>query len=300
MIESLHVRLFFNSRNDVDGRASSKRWRGFLLRGAVLLGIALSASASLFAQGGPPFLTNDPGTPGNMNWEINVGYIPFFYSNQSVSHTPDLDINFGIGDRIQLTYENAWLRVQNPGSATKFGLGQSNPGVKWRFYDAGEKGWSISTFPQFFLNNPNDAVKRGITPRSSSFLMPAEFSKKFGPVDVDMEAGYLVVHKGPDSWITGIVVGHEFTPKLELDLEFYNQGTFHPATDTPRNVPSFDLGGRYKLHSPVLLLFMAGRSLEAASPTRPYFLGYIGVQILLPPKSYNKDEPHPELGGTQK
>src|SRR5580700_10016785 len=122
----------------------------------------LFAAANAFAQGGPPYYTNDPGTPGPFNWEINVGYMPFFYSNQSVSHTPDVDINFGIGERIQLTYENAWLRVQNPsspvGSRTQFGLGQSNPGVKWRFYDAGEKGLSISVFPQFFLNNPNDAV----------------------------------------------------------------------------------------------------------------------------------------------
>src|ERR1700753_3528493 len=90
-------------------------------------------------QGGPPFYTNDPGTPGPFHWEINIGYMPFYYDGQSVSHTPDLDINFAIGDRIQLTYENAWLRVQNPSSgptisnAAKFGLGQSNPGVKWRF-----------------------------------------------------------------------------------------------------------------------------------------------------------------------
>ena len=56
------------------------------------------------AQGGPPYYTNDPGTPGNHNWEINLGYMPFFYSDQSVSHVPDVDINFGVGDRIQLTY----------------------------------------------------------------------------------------------------------------------------------------------------------------------------------------------------
>ena len=115
------------------------------LRGLIFF---FSFLASAFAQGGPPYYTNDPGTPGNLNWEINLGYMPFFYSNQSVSHTPDVDINFGVGDRIQLTYENAWLRVQNPSSATKFGLGQSNPGVKWRFYDAGESGLSISVFPQ--------------------------------------------------------------------------------------------------------------------------------------------------------
>jgi hypothetical protein len=239
-------------------------------------------AGSAFAQGGPPYYTNDPGTPGNLNWEINIGYMPFYYSNQSVSHTPDVDINFGLGDRIQLTYENAWLRVQNLGESTKFGLGQSNPGVKWRFYDAGEDGLSISLFPQFFLNNPNDAVSRGITAPTDSFLMPAEFSKKFGPVDIDYEIGYLAVHKGSDGWITGLVVGHDFTPKLELDGEFYYQGTFHPSFSQP----TFDFGGRYKLHSPVILLFMAGRSLDPSGPRQTYFLGYFGIQLLLPPKSY--------------
>ena len=247
----------------------------------------LSSATSAFAQGGPPYYTNDPGTPGPFHWEINLGYMPFFYSNQSVSHTPDVDINFGIGDRIQLTYENAWLRVQNPSTApqfgrTQFGLGQSNPGVKWRFYDAGEDGLSVSVFPQFFLNNPNDAVRRGITPASQSFLLPFEFSKKLGPVDVDYEIGYEAVHKGPNGWLTGLVVGHEFTPKLEGDIEFYNQGTFHPA----ENQPTIDFGARYKIHSPIIFLVMAGRSLEPARSNQSYFLGYFGIQILLPPKSY--------------
>lgn len=79
---------------------------------ACLLLIVMPATLSLraAAQGGPPYYTNDPCTPGNLNWEIDVGYMPFFYINRSVSHVPDLDINFGVGDRIQLTYENAWPR----------------------------------------------------------------------------------------------------------------------------------------------------------------------------------------------
>ena len=154
--------------------------RGFLARrrSVILVPLILFAASCAFAQGGPPYYTNDPGTPGNLNWEINLGYMPFFYSNQSISHTPDVDLNFGVGDRIQLTYENAWLRVQDPSSATKFGLGQSNLGIKWRFYDAGESGLSVSIFPQLFLNNPNDAVRRGITPASQAFLLPFEFSRK--------------------------------------------------------------------------------------------------------------------------
>jgi hypothetical protein len=243
------------------------------------------ASGSALAQGGPPYYTNDPGTPGHLNWEINLGYMPFLYSDQSVSHTPDVDINFGVGDRIQLTYENAWLRVHNPKSATEYGLGQSNPGVKWRFYDAGESGLSISVFPQAFLNNPNDAVRRGITPASESFELPFEFSKKFGPIDVDYELGYEFVHKGPNAWITGLVIGHEFTPKLELDMEIYSQGTFHPS----EYQPTIDFGGRYKIHRPVIFLFMAGRSLEPSRSNQSYFQGYFGIQVLLPPKSYKSE-----------
>ena len=253
----------------------------------LLLFVILLCPLSALAQGGPPYYTNDPGTPGHLNWEINVGYMPFFYTGQSVSHTPDLDINFGVGDRIQLTYENAWLRVQNPGSKTKFGLGQSNPGVKWRFYDKGEDGLSISIFPQLFLNNPNDAVRRGITSASDAFLLPVEFHKKLGPVDVNWEAGYQFVHKGADGWIGGLVVGHDFTSKLEGDVEFYSQGTFHPLFSTP----TLDVGGRYKIHSPIILLFMAGRSLEPGSGNQSHFLGYFGLQFLLPPKSYKADLP---------
>jgi hypothetical protein len=249
--------------------------------------VFLFAVVPTFAQGGPPYYTNDPGTPGSLNWEINLGYMPFLYSDQSVAHTPDVDINFGIGDRIQLTYENAWLRVQSPSSPAKYEIGQSNPGVKWRFYDKGESGLNISVFPQLFLNNPNDAVLRGITAASESFLLPMEFSRKLGPVDVNYEMGYQFVHKGPDGGFLGLVVGRDVTRKLELDMELYDQHTFHPSM----NQPTIDCGARYKLHRPVILLFMAGRGLEAARSNQSFFLGYFGIQLLLPPRSYRADIP---------
>ena len=261
-----------------------------MLRILVLLLGLLVAPTSAFAQGGPPFYTNDPGTPGPRNWEINVAYMPFFYSGQSVSHTPDLDINFGIGDRVQLTYENAWLRVQRHSSAAEFGLGQSNPGVKWRFYAGGESGLSISVFPQLFVNNPNHAVHRGVTPATDTFLLPFEFAKKFGPIGVNYEAGYQFVHNGPDGWLMGLVLGHEFTKKLEMGGEFYSQGAFHPSNAQP----TIGMGARYKIHSPVVVLLMAGRSLESTSPNQSYFVGYFGLQFLLPPKSYDPIDPgHP-------
>lgn len=251
----------------------------------LILGLFVSAPDWLLAQGGPPFYTNDPGTPGNLNWEINFGYMPFFYNDHSVSHIPDVDINFGLGERIQLTYESAWLSVRNPSMKTKFGEGQSNPGVKWRFYDAGGDGLKLSIFPQLFLNNPNNAVRRGITPSAESLLLPVELSKALGGVDINVEVGYQLVRHGPNGFLTGLIVGHDFTGKLEGDLEFYNQGPFHFAD----NQPTIGLGGRYKIHRPVILLFMAGRSLESTTSEQSYFVGYFGLQFLLPPKSYDSN-----------
>ena len=213
--------------------------------------------------------------------------MPFLYPDHSISHVPDIDINFGLGDRVQLTYESAWLRVKPSDFSAKYGPNQSNFGVKWRFYDAGPSGWSISTFPQGFVNNPGDAVRRGITPPNNSFLVPVEVSKNFGPVSLDAEVGYQFVFQGgADAWLTGLVLGHDFTKRLELDFETYSQGTFQPSD----SATTFGFGGRYRLHRPVILLFMAGRSFSPASPTQPYFVGYFGLQLLLPSRAYDKTD----------
>ena len=250
-----------------------------------LLGIwifQLCCCAASNAQGGPPYYTNDPGTPGNRNWEINLGYMPFLYSAQSVSHTPDVDINYGLGDRIQLTFENAWLRVKIAPDNAKYGLGQDQLGVKWRFYDNQKNGLAISIFPQVSINNLNHSVERGITPPGASVIIPIEFTKKLGPIDVNWEAGYQAVHLGPDGWITGLVVGHDISKKLELDAEFYGLGRFNNSN----NQQTLGAGARYKLRPPFILLLMAGRSVAPAHNGQPYFVGYFGVQFLLPPKPF--------------
>jgi len=256
------------------------------LAGAVLgWALILLAPCTALAQGGPPFYTTDPGTPGHLNWEMNFGYMPFLYNGNSISHVPDVDINFGVGNRIQLTYENAWLRVWNQGAPAKYGMGQDQFGVKWRFYDSGEEGMQFSIFPQLSVNNPNHAVQRGITPSGSSFLFPVEFTRKIGRIDLNLESGYNLVHLGPDGWFTGVIVGHEFTKKLELDAEFFSTGTFHPAFAQP----TLDVGGRYKVHRPFIFLWMAGRGIEPARSNQPFFVGYFGVQVLLPLKSYDRE-----------
>lgn len=100
----------------------------------------------LHAQAGPPFLTDDPETPGNKHWEINYGFIGDRNPGQGAYQVPDFDINYGLGDRIQLKYELpiaiAETRTATPTPATiappnsiATGLGESLLGIKWRFYE---------------------------------------------------------------------------------------------------------------------------------------------------------------------
>jgi hypothetical protein len=237
------------------------------------------------AQGGPPYYTTDPGTPGPSNWEINLGYMPFLFTGQSIAHTPDVDINFGLGERIQLTCELAWLRLDHQPAPPQYGLSQDQLGVKWRFYDNEKSGLAISTFPQLSVNNPDDSVKRGITPAGASLLLPLEFTKKLGPVDVNWEVGYNLVHLGPDGWLAGLVVGHDVTDNLEIDGEAYGVGAF----GGPVQQATVGGGLRYKIHPPFILLLMVAHGLDSADTDQPHLVGYFGMQFLLPPKPFAKD-----------
>src|SRR5580704_7385479 len=101
------------------------------MRRALLLLLWLPSMA--LAQGGPPYLTNDPGTPGNANWEINVGVLPTTLRGAASYQIPQFDLNFGLGDRIQLTYEVPYALATSSTTPSHTGWSNGLPGVKWRF-----------------------------------------------------------------------------------------------------------------------------------------------------------------------
>jgi hypothetical protein len=68
-------------------------------------------------------------------------------------------------------------------------------------YENKEAGFEISTFPQLSINNSNHSVQRGIAPPGSSLIMPVQFKKKLGEIDINWEFGSDAVHLGPDGWL---------------------------------------------------------------------------------------------------
>ena len=231
---------------------------------------------AVYAQGGPPLITDDPGTPGDGNWEINVAFTAEKRRMQREYESPLLDINYGLGDRIQLKYEVPWLVLDERGQHTKTGLGNSAFGVKWRFFDQGSRAIDMSIYPQFEFNTSNSAEDRGLLDRGVEFVLPFQIEKSFGPISVNPEFGYTFREYNDNEWIYGLAVGYEVSSNLELLAEI--SGT--TGQDFEDDELVFNLGARCELSETRTLLLSAGRSFRSSASGEPEFLLYTGLQFI--------------------
>ena len=260
----------------------------------------LIANATLLcAQGGPPFITDDPGTPGNRHWEINLGFIADHNPGQAFYQLPDIDVNYGVGDRIQLKYELPLAAATDEHSTTRAGLGESLLGMKWRPYEhhvAGEPksdenmNFSLGTYPQVSINNPTSAVRRGIVENGPQYYLPFEATAKVGPLDFNGEVGRWFGNKlVPSRWGRGLIAGREFNERMELYGEIYDlQDANRIGTIPKQRELTLDFGGRQTLDRTghLRLLFMGGRGIQAVTRenSEPNWIAYVGLQILFGPK----------------
>jgi hypothetical protein len=246
-------------------------------RNLAWIALLLGRTAQVFAQGGPPLLTDDPGTPGNRNWEINIASTHFRSPRERAIEAPLLDINYGAGDRIQLKFETLHLFSSEAGAAYRNTMGNLLIGVKWRFFQqSNEKGWNISTYPQLELNNPFPQAL-GLVDRGPRFLLPVEITKVFGPVEVNFEGGYWFNRDASHERILGLAFGHQFAERFEGLSEIYDA----VALGGTERFTTFDLGGRYEFHKGLLFIFMAGHRIIGSGTVngQPSFIGYIGLQV---------------------
>lgn len=219
-------------------------------------------------------ITDDPGTPGAGHWELNVAFTTERRPGERLSELPLFDLNYGLGERVQLKYEAALLRqTGGPGSATA--LSNSLAGVKWRFYDAGENGWQASVYPQLEFDTPGShADDRGLAEDGTSVLLPVQVMKNLGFLSFNADLG-LVRHREATAWFGGVALGREVTTRLSLAAELHLEAGPH-LRDTALTA---NLGLRYALTDRLTLLVSAGRELHNSTGPRTSLLAYFGLQI---------------------
>jgi len=275
---------------------------------AILLLILPVAGAALArAQGGPPFITDDPAPPGNHHWEINFGWVADHNPGESFYEIPDVDMNYGWGNRIQLKWEQPLAAGTNANNSTGVALGETLLGIKFRAYQHYIPGkektddnvnFSIGTYPQASINTPAGSAQRGIVEPGPQYYLPLEVKTQVGPVALDGEVGRWIGNKNmPDQWGRGLIAGHQFSERFELYGELYDLQAINQIGGQPKQREfTLDIGGRQTLDRAghLRLLFMGGRAIQPVTRTNgePSWIAYIGIQLLLGPKDKNADAPN--------
>ncbi|HEY3122944.1 MAG TPA: transporter [Thermoanaerobaculia bacterium] len=216
-------------------------------------------------------LTDDPGTPGNRRWEVNVAFTVEDSRAGRTFSVPLIDANYGLGERIQLKIEAPWLVGKDEN-----GLGNVLLGIKWRFLDEDAHGVALSLYPQIGLRAPAASRKRGLGEADRLYLLPLSARKKLGPVSANAEIGFEYRPRDEDEWIYGLAIGREVSKRLEVIGEVFGSSPLGSRqSDFLLNV-----GLRGSLNERLVLLLAAGAGLGSRTRETPRLLGYLGGQFL--------------------
>ena len=244
-----------------------------LLRVIALILVIATVPLRAFAQGGPPLVTNDPDTPGAGHWEINLAATGTHVDNGWEVSAPDLDINYGVGERIQLSMHlgTAWEQSDDGPWAT--GAGPVELAFRYRFLDEDTSGISLAVQPHWEKSWSTRAIAKGLAPAHAAFGLPLQAARHFGKSIAGAELMRTFVSSEPDEWQLGVFWSRELkAPGRQLLAEAVAARTDGEATQTLLN-----LGARQELGKHLVLLGSLGRELDTPGHGTVF---YFGVQFL--------------------
>lgn len=227
-------------------------------------------------QGGPPMITDDPGTPGPGKWEINLATAFEHRPGETAGDVPAIDLNYGVGERIQLTLQTAPVILKRRGHGAIGGLGGTEAALKWRFLDQESDGVSVSTFPRVIFNVLQSSVRRGLVEDGTRAQLPVQVAKKFGFISLDFEFGPLVSTVGRSEWLYGIAGGVDLTKTTAVMAELHGTARMSFA----RDVLTMNLGLRHEFSESVILITSLGHDVRAPAGDPLAFIGYCGLQLV--------------------
>lgn len=114
------------------------------------------------ARAAHPLLTDDPGTQGSGNWQLEVN-TDHTRSRHDAATTRERALNatltHGFTETLDLALNVPWLRNSTTGAGSQGGAGDTALLAKWRFLDNGA-GWTLGLRPQITL--PSGSAGKGL------------------------------------------------------------------------------------------------------------------------------------------
>jgi Putative MetA-pathway of phenol degradation len=212
--------------------------------------------------GAPPMISDDTDTPGAGNLEINSVFDAELSRDRQKYEAPLLDINYGIGDRLQLRYEVPFVIDRNSPAGgpdrTDHGVGDSAVGLKYRFYDDDENGLSLGVYPQVRFHTP--AAARAVSEGGTTVILPLLLTGEFSHASITANLGVEKSSQagGPD-YFASFGTGTRLNAKIALMAEIAAQDLRH--VQQLRVI--FDLGFKVKLGQKQSIMAALGHDLRS-------------------------------------
>jgi len=220
-------------------------------------------------------ITDDPGTPGPGKWENNVAIAFEHRSDETAYDLPAIDLNYGVGEHIQLTLQTAPVLLKRNDHGPIGGLGGTEAALKWRFLDQETSSFDMSMFPRVIFNVIQSSVRRGLAEDGTRFQIPFQAAKTFGRWHADAEFGPRASTIGRSEWLYGVVAGYDVAKPTMLMAELH--GTSRMNFD--RDVLTLNFGLRHEFTENYILLVSMGHELRSPDQATA-LIGYFGMQFV--------------------
>jgi hypothetical protein len=181
--------------------------------------VAVLASAARLAPvawAGPPFLTDDPEPVALEHWEF-YGASQWEWERDAASGTlPHVEVNYGALTGLQLHVIVPSVLSRDGGEPDRYGLGEVELGVKYRFLEA--RGWQVGIFPLVTL--PTGSEERGLGAGSVQALLPVWLQRTCGRW-TPYGGGGLRLARGSDAAVIGWLVQRALYDTVAVGVETY-------------------------------------------------------------------------------
>ena len=219
--------------------------------------------------------TDDPSTPGPRTWELNLTFNGQQFGRQRAFETPLYDLNYGVGNLIQLKFEIP-LETTRVDRKTISGWGSYKSGIKYNFYNNEKRGLSVAVYPQLEFRGPGS--NRQITEDNKVLTIPILVSKRVSTIRLTTNLGYnkVVAGVGNSEVFSSFAAGIPITPKFAAMGEFWSSWT----QNTNQHLYIVNVGVMRSFGERFIIYSSAGRSIGITPDGRSHLYAVIGIKIV--------------------
>ena len=224
------------------------------------IAIFVLGAACTAAFAGPPFLTDDPDPVDFHHVEVNViDQQTRAVSGLAGSVSGEVNVGCAAETQCHLALPIAFNSLE--GSRSNFGVGDIELGVKYRFLDLPDGGWSAAVYPT--LDLPTGDADRSLGNGHAQLLLPLWVQRSSGEWSWDAGIARLInpAADARSSWFAGLLARRSFGERLNLGAEIYRRTSTAPGEPS---VVGFNIGAIISVSPRQNLLISAGRGLTHA------------------------------------